>query len=720
MSKTQDNSGQEFSVRDQFAGRDGALKGSPAPAGAPPPAASGSREPGPAQPPLRRPLTAETMLQQIDWVRLARGVMRRAWLIALLAVVGGSLGLLLAVRAGRVKYEARASLLYRTERQKQTIAASGSAFAINGLARSTALSLLRRTSNMEAIQANLKLTLSAEELRWRIQTKSEKNSEIVLLTVDGMPSAEMALKVVNEAARVALADNREFYRAQAVHGAEQFQQQANLTRKELDALTEQLTAFQTTHHLLEAAADTKAFLDSVAAVNERLSAARLAYDAQGVRIENYHRIIAALPDEVLREAMEDNPLKRRISNTEVALMEARTKYGPDNPRVLGMEDELKEMRRTLASKTYDETRERVYEPNPTKRQFKDELLRLEAEKSVLEQTAKQVSAELAEVERKYAYLPRQQLELAGFLQRRAAANEMVQALTKSADSARLTADLDLSDFELLEPARMAAAVRSKLAMLFPILALLAGLFGGTALCVVLEFLDPKLRTSRQIELAYNAPCLGVVATTDPAALADAFLPVCRSVYQGWGLRPAPDGVHMLAVLSAQTHEGKSTLAFQIARYWAGLGVKTAYLDFDGVANTALQVPPALRGLEEYLADRADWESILFMQDKVACFKLLADIGDLPERLHGRAMARLVDTLRASYACVVIDTPAFLESRSAAILAMAAGSSLWLIDSSRTDRSTVNLVFDDLDRGGIRPMGIVLNFVAPARAARGKG
>ncbi len=670
--------------------------------------------------PLRRPVTAETMLQQIDWVKLRRGVLRRGWLIALVTAGCVILGLLGALRASRVKYDARASLLYRTARQEQALAASGSAFVIKGFARNTALSLLRRTSNMEAVRTKLALSMTADDLRWRIQTKSEKNSEIILLTVENMPTADSAVGVVNEFIRVALEDNRDFYRSQAVQAAEQFHQQALQGRKDLMVLSEQLSAFQATNRLLEAAADTAAFLDSVAAVSERLSAAKIAANAQRLRIENYRTIVAGLPDEVLRESMEDNPMKRRISNTEVALMEARTKYGPDNPRVQTLEDEIKEMRRTMADKSYDENRERVYEPNPAKRQFAQELLRLEAEKSVLDQTVTQVAEEMAVVEKKFAYLPRQQIELAGFLQRRVAASEMCQALEKSADNARLAAELDLGDFELLEPARTATADRSKLALLFPLLALLAGLFGGTAVCVALELLDPKLRTATQIELAYQAPCLGVVEVMAPAALGDAFLPVCRSVYQRWRQDSEAAPVRLAAVLSAQGGEGKSTLAFQLARYWAGLGVKTAYLDFDGAPNATLCPPASRLGLEAYLSEQAVWDEVCFVQDGVTCLKLMADAGDLPERLHGKAMARLLEKLRADFGFVVLDTPAFLESRSAEMLARMTEHSVWVIDASRTAKAVVNLAFDELDRAGIRPQGIILNFAEPTSAAHGRG
>jgi hypothetical protein len=107
-------------------------------------------------------------------------------------------------------------------------------------------------------------------------------------------------------------------------------------------------------------------------------------------VGNYKKLIAQLPNEVLSQSLEDNPIKRRIANAEVALMEARTRYGADNPRVLLMEDSLREMRKTMTSESYNDNRERVYVENPVKREFETELLKLEAEKQVLEQSVQKI------------------------------------------------------------------------------------------------------------------------------------------------------------------------------------------------------------------------------------------------------------------------------------------------------------------------------------------
>ena len=722
MTTSDENGKDGFSIRSQFSVA-GAPQSPPAPAAgrasqkpfAPPRKAAAAN-----LPPVRKAISPENMLKSIDWAKVLRGSLRRAWLAVLVIAVFAVLGILAGLKLRHVKYEAYASLLYRPERQRQILASTGSSFAMRALSRITAISLIRRSSNMDTIAKHLGLTLTPNDLKWMIQTKAEKNSEIVMLLLGSAPSLEVAVRVVNEAARVAIEDNAAFYRTQALQAVEAFRKQALLAKKDMDELTERVASFQTTNHLIQADADAKAFLDSVASVSERASAARITYQSQLIRIENFTHTLTNMPNEVVRESYEDSPIKRRISNSEVALMEARTKYGPDNPHVRELEDEIKEMRRMVTDKTYDQNREQVFEPNPVKQQFETDLLRMRAELTVMEDNVKLLEAEKAQIEQRFAHLPKQQLELAELLQRRVAAAEMYQAFQKTAENASFAADLDLADFEMLEPARTATAHRSPLALLAPILAIVFGLVIGSLLCVGLEFIDPKWRTARQLELAYAAPILGAVSRADLSEDGGYahFLPICRALYERWSQRPAGPGKGILCIVSAVSGEGKSSLAYHAARYWQALGIRTAYLDFDSTPNPCLASDDIRCGLERYLRGSADWADIQTVRSGVACFKVRERTPDLLELLSTPAMARLWDTLTTQFTFVVVEAPGANEDASSGFLASLGDEVVFVIGSPVVDKSAVNTALDTLDRSGGRPSGLVLNLTAAREARNG--
>lgn len=710
-----------FRIRDQFPG----FSEAPAPATA---AAAGSTEAaGPPRrpareglPPLRPGVGMEGLLKSMDWSRIARGVWRKRFVVLALVAVCAALGFAGGRHMNRTRYDTRVSFLYRADRQKQILSASGITFTMRGLARPTSVSMIRRGHNMESVVTNLQLTMSVDELKWMTETKSEKNSEIVLLDVKGAPSARLATGIANELARVAIEDNLEFYRDQARSAASQYRQHADEARRELDALDQLITAFQATNHIMEASADTQAFYDSIAAATERLSAARIAHQATVVRIENYRKMIADMPAEVPRESYEDNPVKRRIMNSEVALMEARSKYGPENPRVRALEDEIKEMRRMVADKTNEQSREQVFEANPVRRQFESDLLKLEADRGALEKNVQDLSAELADIEKKFAYLPRQQLEFSSLQQRRTSAQDIYQALHKSADHAALAADLDLADFEILEPARDASAHGSTLAVALPILAIFLGGFGGLAGLFLVEFLDTRLRTRRQLELAYQGAAVHHVLRHPDLGPGNAyahFLPLCRKIYEEWSRWTAETPCRSIAVVSSVRGEGKSSVAYHLARYFASLRVNTAYVDFESAANPWLETGRFRRGVESYLRECADWSDLPADHDGLTCLKVLQPTPDLLELCNSAAMARFREALSRAYDLVVLEAPGLADDRAALAVAGQCDRTVFVVGSPVVTRATIDASLDDLDRAGWRPDALVLNLADPFFADR---
>jgi len=106
--------------------------------------------------------------------------------------------------------------------------------------------------------------------------------------------------------------------------------------------------------------------------------------------------------------------------------------------------------------------------------------------------------------------------------------------------------------------------------------------------------------------------------------------------------------------------------------------------------------------------------MVFSQENVACFKRRQDSGDLPERMHGSAMRRFMDTLRSQYGCVIVEPPAWMtEEVSARMLADMTDHAVWIAAAPLSTRAVVSKAFDALDRAGIRPFGMVLNWASAA-------
>ena len=81
----------------------------------------------------------------------------------------------------------------------------------------------------------------------------------------------------------------------------------------------------------------------------------------------------------------------------------------------------------------------------------------------------------------------------------------------------------------------------------------------------------------------------------------------------------------------------------------------------------------------------------------------------PGELLGSARFRdLIRRLEATYEYVVVDTPPVLSAADSIAASASVGGVVVLVDSRRTDTSTLLQVRSDLDRAGARVLGAILN------------
>ncbi len=258
--------------------------------------------------------------------------------------------------------------------------------------------------------------------------------------------------------------------------------------------------------------------------------------------------------------------------------------------------------------------------------------------------------------------------------------------------------------------------------------LLAGLLLGIAAAFVLDRLDNTAREESDVELAIAASVLGTVPPFGFSNRTGASALVMLSSSKATSVQRAresfrrlrtslqylatTDNIHSLLITSAQPSEGKSVSATNLAIALAQGGSPTVLVSADmrrpsienlfGIGNTeglstALQArevtpPPIVSVGVENLA-------------VIPSGPTPANPGEL---LGSARFRDLIRRLEATYEYVVVDTPPVLSAADAIAASASVGGVVVLVDSRRTDTSTLLQVRSDLDRAGARVLGAILN------------
>lgn len=282
------------------------------------------------------------------------------------------------------------------------------------------------------------------------------------------------------------------------------------------------------------------------------------------------------------------------------------------------------------------------------------------------------------------------------------------------------------------------------------IALLLGLCVGTGAAFLQEHLDNTLKTTEEVERFLQLPALGAVPAvaglengngvhafygrarmlTDEkgkpngnghghwnkieghgsnAPLAEAFHGLRTSVLLSTAKRPPSS----LLVTSAQSGEGKTTVAANLALSLAQLGESVLLIDADlrrprlqeffGVDNSS--------GLVDFLTGNIDWRKVVWQSPAEGLSVMFC--GPIPpnpaDLLSSEYMPNLIREASKEYKFVVLDSPPMLNLADSRILATLVDGVILVVGSGTTPRELVHRAYISAVDAGSHILGAAINF-----------
>ena len=250
-----------------------------------------------------------------------------------------------------------------------------------------------------------------------------------------------------------------------------------------------------------------------------------------------------------------------------------------------------------------------------------------------------------------------------------------------------------------------------------------GLLLGLGAAVLLELLDRGFRRSEQLEKATATPILGVaplikVKSSPTEYLLNkpfsAFSESLRTIRTALQFTNVDNPHKVVLITSSVPGEGKSTLSFGLARMAAQAGARTLFIEADLrrpiVAKQAGLKPSAY--LSDVLIDEARLEEALTVDERSGAHLILAK-GGVPspaELLASRKMAALLQSMKAHYDLILVDTPPVMAVSDAAVLGQAVDAVLFVVRWAETPRETVKAALHQLSTLGVEVTGLVMSQV----------
>jgi succinoglycan biosynthesis transport protein ExoP len=282
------------------------------------------------------------------------------------------------------------------------------------------------------------------------------------------------------------------------------------------------------------------------------------------------------------------------------------------------------------------------------------------------------------------------------------------------NEADIASTASLNNVRIIEPARRPGGHYSPNPRRSAMLGTVLGLFLGIGLVLGLDFLDHTLRSPDQVESYLGLETLSVLPkmTDDNAwVLREAFQTLRTAIM----LAARGEGSHSVMVTSAAPEEGKTTVAFNLAKVLATGGSKVLLIDADLRKPRLHRMIKAknVRGLTSVVLGERSASEVIHSFPNVANLDLITS-GPLPPNppeLFGKQTFRqLLDEAQATYDWVLIDTPPVAMVTDPVICARLVDLAVLVVQYGSTKRQVVREMVQLLNRTGTHIAGILLNQV----------
>lgn len=283
---------------------------------------------------------------------------------------------------------------------------------------------------------------------------------------------------------------------------------------------------------------------------------------------------------------------------------------------------------------------------------------------------------------------------------------------------------------IVVPASFSIAPIASRAIIVYALSAMLSIGAALGIAILLELLDPSLKTSAQVGRAFGLRVIGMI----PSMSAKGFRrrTDCRKIVGNMvnsplsrlseavqmtrvalGVTYSGSTSEVFLVTSAMPEEGKTTTALLLAASNVRAGKKTLLIDCDlRRKSISRSLNQDNAGLSDVLRGRADLSTVVRTDEETGIELLPAGLraGNPSDLLTSQRMYSLVSTLRMQYECIVLDTAPLLVTTEAVALGTLVDKILLVVEWKRTPRSVVSEALGTLTSRGLRVAGIVLTKV----------
>jgi capsular exopolysaccharide synthesis family protein len=574
-----------------------------------------------------------------------------------------------------------------------------------------------------AVVNKLDLRTTPQELLDRISVKPVVNTGLLNLSVR-WKTPEGSAQIANAFANAYTEQERNFVRSQAEAAIGYLSQELPDAQAQMRQTASRLAEFQSTHGYLDATAHAQTVVNRLETVDTKLDALSIDESEAKALLKSVDAQLAAASATIdsskdVAQNPVSNDLRTKLADVETQLAEAEQKYTSAHPTVVSLRQQRAALLAQLAAQPSAIVSQTTVAPNPVYQSLEEEAATYRARIDGDDGQLRALKAERKAVQPAISALPDQAVQFSAVQEDAKRAANIYNALEQKYSDALIAKTTAISDVIVVQPANADDALKSPDWRINLAISLAVGLLLGLTVVYVLDFLDRRT-TERDFAALLGLPVMARIPafdSTNPRMLpwlqtmtVEAFLHLCVTLKLG-NKKP----VRTLALLSARRGDGKTTVAYNLAKSLATLQPGVLLIDADLRQPTLHEKAGCANGvgLSDVLERSVPLEKAV--QRVSEGLDILTSRGSVanPVVLLQTTFEDLLAEARLKYSMVIVDAPALVAVSDAFLVAARVDASLFVVSADRTQEKDMKKVAAELALVGIdNVLGIVVNRDAP--------
>jgi uncharacterized protein involved in exopolysaccharide biosynthesis len=317
---------------------------------------------------------AGEIFSRYTFEKVRMGLSRRLWFVVLSAIVC-AYGITYLPEANKGDFLAEATLLYQPYLQSS---GGDDRISPKQLSLETVIASTTRGRILEELKSSLGLKMSNEGLRTMLEVSRQGSSDFITVAVRSN-EPDLAVNIANKLSEIVVKSSQERYRVFAEEAYRYYSAEKNETLAELDQLESSISMLDCSSQ-----GNKGNSAQSRAAIEQELLEVALKHKELEVEYASLETEFNKMPDQISTRSNVPSSLEEKLSEMELALVDARTRFGNENPKIEMLEDEIQELKSHLATEE-NSKKNMVLIPNQAKDSLRADLIQLSAKLGAAEE-----------------------------------------------------------------------------------------------------------------------------------------------------------------------------------------------------------------------------------------------------------------------------------------------------------------------------------------------